>query len=327
MDPKKTSKIVFFILFICVNFLWAEEMVEEHVVMWGDTLKKLAEVYYEDESKALYLAKVNNIKNPDMIVKGMVLKIPPTSEKVEYQKKAVEQEAAKLEESRFVWRKEKNNVLKVGEDLEYTIRWQFIKVGSAIMQIKDIQTIAGRKCFHIYTAARSAPFFDVIYKVRNVNESWIDIESLCSLKFFSSINEGKVIKTETLIFDQPNGTYEIIEKKKKGEVPPFVQDVLSALYYLRTMDLEVGRTYEMDSHSGDTSWPLIAKIVKKQTIKVPAGKFDCLVVEPAIREGAGIFQAKGKLWVWITDDERKIPVKMSSKIPIGSIIALLKKIN
>jgi hypothetical protein len=189
--------------------------------------------------------------------------------------------------------------------------------------IDGVEEVQGRKAYHIVTSARSAPFFDTFYKVRDINESWMDTESLCSLKYCSRIDENNYKKTETIILDHEKGQYQAVEEKKSGPIPLWVQDVLSSLYYLRTKDLEVGKSVMVDAHSGDKAWPLKVNVLRKEKVKVPAGEFECFVVEPVIREGTGIFQAKGKLWVWMTADKKKIPVLMRSKIAVGSIEALL----
>lgn len=225
--------------------------------------------------------------------------------------------------SEFTWRKEANNVWGPGEKLDFSVRWQFITVGYATMEIRGPDYLNGRESYHIYTEAKTAAFFDNFYKVRDTNESWIDKESLCSLKFVSNINESKHVKTETEVYDQVNGKFSILEENKSGPIPAYVQDVLSALYWLRTKELIVGQSISVDTHSMDDSWPLSVKIIKRERISVPAGDFDCILVEPSLRKDAGIFDVRGKLWVWLTDDARKVPVKMSSKIPIGSVQAVL----
>ena len=112
---------------------------------------------------------------------------------------------------------------------------------------------------------------------------------------------------------------------KYGDTVRWVQDVISSLYFFRTLDLEVGKEYVFEAHSGKDTWPLKTKVLSKEKVKVPAGEFDCLVLQPFVREDAGIFKAKGKLKVWVTDDENKMPVKMKSKIPVGSISAELSE--
>ena len=227
----------------------------------------------------------------------------------------------------FVWRTEELKGFAPHESLRFHVRWKFITVGTATMEVRGITPVNGREGYHIYSEARSAAAFDNFYKVRDTNESWIDTQSLCSLQFASHINEAGHRRDETIVFDHPAGAYRILESSKTGSAPVFVQDVISALYYLRTRDLEVGKEISVDAQSGDKAWPLKIKVLRKEKIKVDAGTFKCIVVEPAIREGAGIFQAKGKLWVWLTDDARKLPVMMRSKIAVGSITAELREIK
>ena len=227
----------------------------------------------------------------------------------------------------FIWRQEKNNAFPANEKLNFDVAWEFIVVGTASMEIRGIEIINSRPAYHIYTEARSMPFFDVFYKVRNTNESWIDTESLCSLKYAAVSDEKDNRKIETELFDQANHTFLILGKNKSGTVPPWVQDVLSSLYYIRTRNLIVGQEYVLDAQSGDGRGRLKSRCSKKEKISVPAGTFECYVVEPSIREGAGIFQQKGKLSVWLTADSRKIPVLMRSEIAVGSIEARLKSME
>ena len=230
----------------------------------------------------------------------------------------------------FVWRNLKNEAFSAGEKLCFSIRWGPITAGYAEMRIDDIQEINGRKAYHIVTEAKSLPFFDAFYKVRNRDESWIDVESLCSLKYVKDQYEGGYIKKETTIFDHINRRFELTEKVgekepkiKTGEIPSYVQDILSALYYIRTQDLKRGKEYYITTQTGDKNYPLRVVVYDKEKVEVPAGKFKCFVVEPFVTEDAGIFKAKGKIWIWFTDDKYKIPVLMKSKIFIGYITAEL----
>jgi LysM repeat protein len=227
----------------------------------------------------------------------------------------------------FLWRREPCNVFCAGEKLTFDVKWKFITVGSATMEIQGIDAVSGRQAYHIVTDARSAPFFDSFYKVRDTNESWMDIESLVSLKYASHISENSTKRSETILLDHTKKQFQIVESGKTGEIPLWVQDVLSSLYYVRTRNLSVGEEISVDAHSGDKSWPLKVKVLRLETVNVPAGRFICYVVEPSIREGAGIFQAKGQLLVWLTADDKKVPVLMRSKIAVGAIEAELTKMQ
>jgi hypothetical protein len=65
------------------------------------------------------------------------------------------------------------------------------------------------------------------------------------------------------------------------------------------------------------------KVQGRERVKVPAGTFDCLVVEPMLKAG-GLFKHEGRIWVWLTDDTTKLPVLMKTKVIIGTVDAKLK---
>ncbi|NLB34698.1 MAG: DUF3108 domain-containing protein [Elusimicrobia bacterium] len=212
----------------------------------------------------------------------------------------------------------------VGEKLTFAIKWGFITGGYAHLEIAEEIELAGRDTYRIVSQARSAAFFDPFYKVRDTIESYMDSADLHTVRYEQDINEGSYSKNSVIIYDHDKGY--AYENDYRFEVPRHVQDVLSSLYYLRTKELEPGKTYEFDVGTGKENWPLVVKIKGRERIKVSAGKFDTILVEPEIREEEGIFkQAKGTLRIWLTDDERKMPVLMKSKIPIGHISAVLQE--
>jgi hypothetical protein len=232
----------------------------------------------------------------------------------------------------LIWPEVKNNAVSAGERLQFRIRWGFLRVGEAVMEVSNIENYNNRKAYHIVVTAKSYPFFDSFYKVRNRDETWIDTESMCSLKCQKHQREGGYKKSGFTVFDHVNRKFFFSEtddsgniKTKEGEIPSFVQDSLSALYRIRTYDLEVGKEYYLDTFSHDKTYPLKICVYRKEKIKVPAGVFKCYLVEPFLAEDAGLFKAKGRLWIWLTADERKMPVLMKSKIFVGSITAELIK--
>lgn len=210
----------------------------------------------------------------------------------------------------------------VGEKLTFSIRWGIITCGYAHMEVKEVVRLGGRDTYRIVTTARSAQFFDPFFKVRDRIESYVDSEKLYTVRYEQSNREGSYKKDTTIIYDHIHKV--AYENKYKFDITEGVQDVLSSLYYLRTKKLKVGKKFEFDVGTGKKNWPLEVEVIGKEKIKVPAGEFETFVVVPKLRE-EGIFKAKGDLKVWLTDDERKFPVKMRSKIEIGSITAVLIK--
>ncbi|MCL2144432.1 MAG: DUF3108 domain-containing protein [Endomicrobia bacterium] len=258
------------------------------------------------------------------------LKQAANEERIDFVANKLKEELAKTEEAKrsHVWRKHEGSPLPEYEKLVFNARWKFITVGEATLELRGFDDIEGRKAHHIYSYAKTKPFFDNFFKVRDVNESWLDEESKVSLRYSSNISEGGWKKLETLYFNHPERTFLLNDngKMKKGAIPENLQDVLSALYYIRTMDIKAGDKYVADAHSGDLSWPLTISVLKEEKVSVPAGTFNCFVLEPAIRKNAGIVNASGKMRVWVTADEKKMPVLLKVKIPIlGSVEAELER--
>lgn len=233
------------------------------------------------------------------------------------------------EPAAFVWRQVENKAFGVGESLSYVIKYGFVGAGRASMSVVSTETVNGRVAYRIESAARTSKTMDVVYKVRDNNVSWMDVESLCALRFDQALREGGYRKETRTIYDHVRGKFTFWKKRKgkettqEGDMAPFVQDVLSGLYYIRTRDLEVGKEYKVEANTGGKNWPLVVFVRERETVKVGAGKFDCFHLEPVLA-GEGIFKQEGKLEVWMTADERKMPVLLRSRVMVGAFDAELE---
>jgi hypothetical protein len=235
--------------------------------------------------------------------------------------------------STFTWRTLPNSAFRAGEKLSFVLKWGVIVGGRSSLAVKDIQTIQGRPAYHIVTEARTSGVADAFYKTRDRNETWLDTQSLATVRYEKHIREGK-FKLEAIVdLDQANHRFKSYSERldkgtttfTEGPVPPYVMDVLGSLYYVRTMPFTVGQSFVMDVFDGKKIWPLVVHVKKREKVKVPAGKFDCYRVEPVLRE-PGIFINKGKkLEVWMTADERRMPVMMRSEVAIGHVAAELTR--
>ena len=215
------------------------------------------------------------------------------------------------------------------EQLKYGLYYSFIKAGTAYIKTRGITEYNGKKAYLIQTTAFSASAIDAVFRVRDINFSWIDVQNHYSLGYAQSVREGNYVRDEWLSFEPENQRfYGEIRKKKEprtiaGELDQPVLDMLSSLYFVRSQPLEVGKDLSFDIINREERYPLLVKVLGKETVKTKAGKFNCWVVEPQFR-GEGIFVAKGKsLKVWLTDDQYRMPIKMSVEVFIGSVYAEL----
>jgi len=229
------------------------------------------------------------------------------------------------------FRKISQNAFKPGEKLVFEINYGFVTAGEAVMEIDPVyQTLNGRKCYDIRFTVNSTSSFDWVYKVKDFYRTYVDTEGLFPWRFEQHIKEGNYQRDFEAIFDQQNQkaktyTGEKDPKKFEGEfdIPEYTQDAMSAFYLYRTFDygkMKVGDITTVQNFYKDKTYPLQVKYLGKETIEVPAGEFRCVKVEPLVQEG-GLFKSEGSIIVWMTDDERKMPVKVKTKVVIGSIDA------
>ena len=209
-----------------------------------------------------------------------------------------------------------------GEKLVFSVQYSLVTAGDATLEVRNLAEIDGRTCYRVLSDARTNKFFSALFKVRDRFESYIDTTELYSLRYEKHIREGRFKRDEKVVFDQSahTATYD----DKVVAIAPRTQDVLSALFYVRTLPLEVGQAITLANHTDGKNYPLVVKVHRRETVTVDAGTFDCLVVEPILR-GPAIFSQKGRLTVWLTDDRYRMPVLMKSKVLIGHVSAVLKE--
>jgi len=210
---------------------------------------------------------------------------------------------------------------KIGEYFQFSIDWSGLNGGNALMQVQNMQTVDGHRTWRIVTKAESNSFVSKFYKVRDRAESFVDAESLDTRRFEKHLREGSYRKDLSIRFDQ-SGRRAVYEGGKSFDVPSRVHDVLSAFYYVRTCPLPDGASVSIPTHDNEKSYDMEVKVIRRERVEVPAGKFDCVLVEPVLKS-EGIFKSKGQMLVWLSDDERRIPVQVKSKVPIGSISVAL----
>jgi hypothetical protein len=221
------------------------------------------------------------------------------------------------------FRKVENKAFKEGEKLVFDLDYGFVTAGVAVMEIPRIKKISGRNAYHINFEVNSVPSFDMFYKVRDRYESYLDVEGLFPWRFEQHIREGGYTRDFSAFFDHRKGNAKTSEGEY--EIPLYVNDIISAFYFARTLDysnMRVNDLIPLKNFYKDKVYDLDVKFLGKETIEVPAGKFECVIVEPLVKEG-GLFKHEGNIIVWLSNDELKMPVKVRTKIIIGHVEAKL----
>jgi uncharacterized protein DUF3108 len=209
-----------------------------------------------------------------------------------------------------------------GERLVYDVKFSSVDVGDAVMEVLGLENVRGRQALHIRFNVKGGTLF---YKVNDRYESWIDTLRLISLRHWQQIDEGSYERERRYEIMPEIGTYKENDKPEQPTVAEPLDDG-SFFYFLRTIPLEVGKTYTFDRYFRPDRNPVTVTVVRRERITVPAGTFDAIVLHPTIK-AKGIFGEGGQAEIWLTDDSSKIMLQMKSKLKIGSLNLYLKSIR
>lgn len=209
-----------------------------------------------------------------------------------------------------------------GERMEYDVKFGVLRVGNAHMEVVALDNLRGRPAWHTAFWVQGGNF---MYRVNDVYESWMDAETLSSLRFVQELEEGGK-DTERRFEIYPERAIFVQTSKKPAKEEQSVSQPLddgSFLYFIRTIPLEVGKTYDFNRYFRPDRNPVRIKVLRKERIKVPAGTFDAIVVQPVIKT-KGIFSENGHAEVWLSDDDKHIMLQLKSKLSFGSLNLYLK---
>lgn len=223
-----------------------------------------------------------------------------------------------------------------GESLTFTATWTGISVGDATMSVDTNGTFEGKPAIHLKAKASSGRAFSLFFSIRDAGESWVDPEGLYSLGFVSDQKEGSIEDYQKWVmdYDRNIATRHRARRKDGGAVKnstkeyalskTHVQDAFSMTYFFRAFPIKKGSKLESDVFVSKKVWNLTVEVVGEEKVKVPAGTFDCLKVKPEVSLD-GEKQNKGQMVIWVTNDDRKMPVKIQSDLPLGKVNAVLTK--
>jgi len=227
----------------------------------------------------------------------------------------------------FEYPKVRNDAWSVGEKLTFAVKYGPIRAGTTVMQVEDEVDWNGRKALRIKSTTHSADWF--FYRVRDTIVSYVDKEGLFCWRYEKYQREGNYRNNEVTTFDHESRKAVRNDDGNKSApqvVQAFVKDVLGALYYVRTQSFTVGDILKIPVHDGRRSYTMEVEVQKRERVRVPAGEFNCYVIEPKLQSD-GIFVKKGRLLVWMTDDKRHIPIRVRTAIPVGSVVANLESMS
>lgn len=217
-----------------------------------------------------------------------------------------------------------------GETLTYTVSWLQIEGGEMTLATTREQSPDGVPVHRIRLSATSNEYVSRFYPVDTHYETWVDARDFTPVRFEKHAREGRYSADEVEEFDLVRriATWRnATDVRHVGPVPERFQDVISSFYYMRTVPLVPGEETRVDLYSRGKLYRLVVAVLGRERIETELGVFDAVKVQPRMMEsGAGSDRNKGKLFLWFSDDARRLPVLARTILPIGSVTARLRKI-
>jgi hypothetical protein len=214
-----------------------------------------------------------------------------------------------------------------GRSYVYSAEWHLINAGTGVVRM-DVSG-SERK---VTATAESSGAVNVLFPVHDRFESHFEPRTFCSLSIFKHSEEGAHKRETSIHFDYPHQKSTLDEKNLKTGETKHVEnnlaacatDVMTGFYYLQSLPLQPGASYEFPISDGKTTI-VHAVVEKREQIKVPAGTYPAVLV--TVEATSGPLQSKGKVWAWYSEDASHTPVQMRVKLGWGTLLFRLQRID
>ena len=225
-----------------------------------------------------------------------------------------------------------NYPFKPGERLTFVLRWGFIHAGEAVLEVQPMSEVGGQPVYHFVMTARSNNFIDNFYKVRDRIDAYADAGMQHSVHFAKKQREGNYKRDVVVTFDWTEKQAQYANKGKKDDpisLMPGSFDPLSAFYFIRSMEMQPGSKISQPITDGRKNVVGEAKVIKRETINVGGQPYDTFLIVPDLKHVGGVFKESknAKMQIWVTADHRRIPVRLKSKVVVGSFVGELVKVE
>lgn len=209
----------------------------------------------------------------------------------------------------------------VGETLTYSAKLGMLTLGSGTLQVAGIDSVRGVETFRLRFRLQGKTIF---YSLDDVLESWVATDGFSSRRFVQDFVENGKEKDRTFEIFPDSGFYREAGHDTTYSSPSEPLDDAAFFYFIRITPLEVGKKYVFDRYFKKEKNPVTIEVVKREKMELPDGsKVECLVLHPVI-DTKGMFSKRSDTRIWLTDDERRLPVQIRSKFPFGTITLRLK---
>lgn len=221
-----------------------------------------------------------------------------------------------------------------GETLTYDVTWTVFPAGQVTATLGRLEG-GSRETYEVLTTARSQGFVSLLYNVENEFRSLFDRETTCSKQILKKINEGRRHRDTRIVFDAARKLAILDEadptnpdaphKHAENEIPSCVTDVITAFYFVRRQPLRVGDQIRLPINDGAKTYEVGIEVQAREQIQTPLGTRAAFRVEPKVF--GGLYRRKGRMLIWFSDDEQRLPLRIKASIAVGTITGTLRSVS
>lgn len=243
------------------------------------------------------------------------------------------------DEAGFSGRRPLKDPFRVGEKVVHDVTYYGVSAGTLVMEVKPFAQVNGRKSYNFKFTINTSPLFAKFYFVDDYVNTLVDFETLVPSVYTLHVKESRQLRETRMLFEQDAGKHYANfwekkvtdrdgeeEKKTRWEIEEYSQNVFSAIMYLRNFEWKEGVGYAFSVADSEENNVFRGKVVRREKLKTEAGTFDAIVIKPEV-ELKGKLKPTGENLVWLSDDDRKLILRIESNIKIGTLVSEIVQLD
>ncbi len=217
---------------------------------------------------------------------------------------------------------------EVGERIEYSLSWGVFNVGRGVLEVHPMVEVEGELCWHFSLTVRTNRFADAFYRVRSRFDSYVAADMSGTVHYTKRQREGRSERDIVVTFDRGNKTAQYSDrgvKEEPIEITYPIFDPVGLVYYFRYQRPGPDTSVRLNGTDGKRTMSILAEVIGKERIRVPAGRFWTFFLEPDTGEMEGVFEQSddNSVRLWFEDRPPHRPIQVSGKVTVGHFWAKL----
>jgi hypothetical protein len=237
----------------------------------------------------------------------------------------------------FIGRRPIQDPFRVGEKVRHEVSYFNVKAGELVLAVKPFAQVNGRKNYHFYFGIKTSTLFSSFYSVDDYVSSLVDFETMVPSVYTMHVKETSKLQETRFFIDWSKLHASFWEKKvtkkdgpeetkKEWDVLEYSQDVFSSAFYLRVFPWAVGDEHAFRVTDNAENLIFRGKALRREKLSTSIGDFQAIVIKPDI-ELRGQFKPVGDIFIWISDDDRKLILRIECKIKIGTLVSEIVELS